>query len=277
MTGATPASPKHLAWRLQRRRSVPPRPRSDRASRRAQIDHKGTRVVAQADESTRSIHRDVGKQYFCEDQLECVFSAFNVATKHDGILSIFLDFQQSFESMFYYRAVTLKRYLAVVLVNHNGGRFYLLHVIHPRIARCLHRYDALIFVKDGGQQLRGPSLDISRKNVVEGLLEFVVFRNRCASPCRRSRQNRQAQATHVASLSGDVAPKNSSSLARTTHNLVGACTALLPEKPVSCRCAHGVSVDADFYSEFSVVRRRLQRSPPHGAYRFSRAACLRPR
>src|SRR6516225_11427936 len=69
MTGATPASPKHLAWRLQRRRSVPPRPRSDRASRRAQIDHKGTRVVAQADESTRSIHRDVGKQYFVKISL----------------------------------------------------------------------------------------------------------------------------------------------------------------------------------------------------------------
>src|SRR6516162_1156173 len=67
MTGATPASPKHLAWRLQRRRSV--RPRSDRASRRAQIDHKGTRVVAQADESTRSIHRDVGKQYFVKISL----------------------------------------------------------------------------------------------------------------------------------------------------------------------------------------------------------------
>src|SRR5215475_7892718 len=69
MTGATPASPKHLAWRLQRRRSVPPRPRSDRASRRAQIDHKGTRVVAQADESIRSIHRDVGKQYFVKISL----------------------------------------------------------------------------------------------------------------------------------------------------------------------------------------------------------------
>src|SRR6266853_6299786 len=35
MTGATPASPKRSAWRLPRRRSGPPRLRSDRASRRA--------------------------------------------------------------------------------------------------------------------------------------------------------------------------------------------------------------------------------------------------
>src|SRR6516225_10677846 len=35
MTGATPASPKRSAWRLPRRRSSLPRPRPDRASRRA--------------------------------------------------------------------------------------------------------------------------------------------------------------------------------------------------------------------------------------------------
>src|SRR5262252_1978441 len=69
MTGATPASPKRSVSRSPRLRSGPQRLRSDRASRRAQIDHKGTRVVAQGDESTRSIHRDVGKQYFVKISL----------------------------------------------------------------------------------------------------------------------------------------------------------------------------------------------------------------
>src|SRR5215468_8567833 len=89
MTGATPASPKHLAWRLQRRRSGPPRLRSDRASRRAQIDHKGTRVVAQGDESTRAIHRDVGKQYFVKISLS---ASLESVRKHQAGL-------QSFRSM----------------------------------------------------------------------------------------------------------------------------------------------------------------------------------
>jgi hypothetical protein len=77
--------------------------------------------------------------------------------------------------VFYDCVIACKRDLAVLLVDHNGIWFYLLHVIRPRVSWCLDGYDALILVDYSRKQLRGPSLDVPRKNVIDGLREFVVL------------------------------------------------------------------------------------------------------
>ena len=92
--------------------------------------------------------------------------------------------------MLYDRAVALKRYPAVLLVDNNLIRSDLLQIVEPGVARCLDRDDAPVFVDDRGHQLRGLALDVSGKNVIDGLLERIVAGHRRDGPRRCRRQNR---------------------------------------------------------------------------------------
>src|SRR6476469_4383626 len=111
---------------------------------------------------------------FCKDQLERILGAFNIATKHDGIRIVLVDLRQEIKRMFYDRAVALERYPAVRFVDHNLIQSDLLQIVEPGVAGCLDRDDAPVFVDDRDHQLRGLALDVSGKNVIDGLLERIV-------------------------------------------------------------------------------------------------------
>src|SRR4051812_34001142 len=69
-----------------------------------------------------------------KDQLECVPGASSIAAQHDGILVVLVDLGQKIKRMLYDRAVALKRYPAVVLVDHDLIRPHLLQIVEPGIA-----------------------------------------------------------------------------------------------------------------------------------------------
>src|SRR4051812_14451198 len=121
---------------------------------------------------------------FCKDQLERVLGAFGIAPQRDGILIVLVDLRQEIKRMLYDRAVALKRYPAVLLVDHNLIRPDLLQIVEPGIARRLDRDDASVFVDDRGHQLRSLALDVSGKDVIDGLLERIVAGHRRDNPHR---------------------------------------------------------------------------------------------
>jgi hypothetical protein len=96
----------------------------------------------------RAHHSDEGEQYF----VKISFRASLVRSiSPRSVIEFLLAFSTLGSTSKVCSTIVLspsKRYLAVAPINDKGIWFYFLHITDPRIARCLHRYDAVIFVKD---------------------------------------------------------------------------------------------------------------------------------